>query len=292
MTEYRERLQLIGAIVEKDLKVTRWAWLAAIVVAITAGILTWGAAANAAYSMRFNPYFAFTWNDGLLRAIYAAAAGLTSFVLGLSFSSVYSGEVRKGTIRSIMLYPVDMNDVTIAKLASSFLLMFGISAILWIGFFGSFFAYGVYPIGDFWAILLMAMLMSFLALATGVFLAQILAHYARRMVVSPSALGALFMLFAVLLTQTAVYAIGQQLLLLSAASRGTFPTPQEFEALDNAARAISVLSPQHMGARILGDVFRLAILWPDIHVVVPVAIVVLVGGYVLGRKLYLDIFIR
>ncbi len=292
MTELRDRFELMASIVEKDLRVTRWSWIASTITAVIAMLVTWNAASTAArYAFEFGGP-AFRWDDSLVRLFYAIAAGLTSFVLASSFSSVYSGEVRKGTIRSIMLYPVDMNDVTIAKLASSFILMFGNTAIVWLGFFGSFFAFGLYPAADFFGIFVMAALMSFLALATGVFLSHVLAHYARRMVIAPAVLGTIFLLLAGLLTQTVTQGIGSYLLFLNAAGRGTPPTQAEFNAVEQFAQGISVLSPQHMGARIMGDLFGTVSLWPDVHVVIPVAVLVLVGGYVLGKKIYLDIFVR
>lgn len=282
----------MAAIVEKDLRVTRWAWPAAIATAAIGFVMMWGAASSTRIYQFQYPYMVFAWNDSLLRGIYAGAAGLTSFVLGLSFASVYGGEVRKGTIRSIMLYPVDMNDVTLAKLGSSFLLTFGVSMILWLGMFGAFFLNGVFPAADFLGILLMAILMSFLTLATGVFLAQGLAYLTGRMALSPVALGSLFLFFALFFTQTVLNGIGVQLLYLSAAGRGTPPTLEEIWAVDDLARGISVVSPHHIGARLLSILFGLTTMWSDVHVVVPVAVVILVAGYVFGRKVYLDIFIR
>lgn len=111
------------------------------------------------------------------------------------------------------------------------------------------------------------------------------------MIASPSVLGSLFMLFSVLLTETVVSTIGNYLLTFTRLP-GTYPTPAEFEAIGNFAHAISVLSPQHMGARILGDLFGIMSMWPDVHVVVPVAILVLAAGYMMGKTLYLDIFVR
>ena len=58
------------------------------------------------------------------------------------------------------------------------------------------------------------------------------------------------------------------------------------------AKALSVLSPHHVGARVVGIAFGLTNFWADFHVVVPAAVLVFAGGYLMGKKLYLDIFIR
>src|SRR5207244_9718907 len=66
-------------------------------------------------SYSFRP--AWTWYDSSLRSFYAISAALTSLLLGLTFAHFHHGEVHRGTIRSIILYPVDMNNMTIQKLA-------------------------------------------------------------------------------------------------------------------------------------------------------------------------------
>src|SRR5438309_1804481 len=121
LMEWRDRLQRIEAIVEKDLKVTKWWWIVAIIISATEFVAMTSVASNV---RRMNDLYhiPFTWYDSNLRSLYAVSAFLTSMILGLAFSQVHGGEIRRGTIRSIILYPVDMNDVTIAKLASSFVL--------------------------------------------------------------------------------------------------------------------------------------------------------------------------
>ncbi|TLZ75783.1 MAG: hypothetical protein E6K08_07865 [Methanobacteriota archaeon] len=287
--EWRDRLQRIEAIVEKDLKVTRWWWIAVLIIAATESVATASIAGNI---RRMNDLYniPFTWYDGNLRSLYAVAAFLASMILGLAFSYVHGGEIRRGTIRSIILYPVDMNDVTIAKLASSFVLATGFSTILFLGFAMPFFVYGVWPVGDFLAIHAMALLMAFLALGTGVFLAHVVAQVAGRMIVSPSLLGSVSLLSSILLTETAANVIGLQFVAALAGPQG--PTRQQVLEVQQFARAISVLSPQHMGARILSDVFGIYAAWPDVHVVIPVAVLVGVVGYFFGRKLYMDILVR
>jgi len=287
--EWTDRLQRIEAIVEKDLRVTKWWWIAVLIISATE-FLAMTSVASSVRRMNDLYHIPFTWYDGNLRSLYAVSAFLASIILGLAFSHVHGGEIRRGTIRSIILYPVDMNDVTIAKLASSFILASGFSTILFLGFTMPFFVYGVWPVGDFLAIHAMALLMAFLALATGVFLAHVVAHLVGRMIVSPSVLGSAFLLSSILLTETAANAIGFQFVAALGGPQG--PTPQQVLAVQQFARAISVLSPQHVGARILSDVFGIYAAWPDVHVVIPVAVLVGVVGYLFGRKLYMDILVR
>ena len=288
MTDWRARLLLIAAIVRKDLRRSLWPWISAIVTATILGFLL----APAAFAIALPRPPAFVWFDSTLRAFYAIAALLATVTLGLTFYAGYSGEVTKGTIRSIILYPVDANDVLIAKLLSSLVLSLGFSLILFFGPMAAFFVSGLYPFGPFLAVLLMAVLMAFLALATGAFLAHVLARSLRRMVVSPTGLGLLFMVFAILLTETVATQIGLQIITMGAQSQGRILTQQDFLSVVATARAISVLSPYHLGAQLLAGAFGIPTGFPDVYVVVPVAVLVLLGGYLLGRKLYLDLLVQ
>ena len=288
MTEWRERLLLIWAIVRKDLGRSLWAWITAIIVATVLGFLL----APAAFAMALPSPRPFTWFDSTLRTFYAIAALLATATLGLTFYVGYGGEVTKGTIRSIILYPVDANDVLIAKLLSSLLLSLGFSLILFFGPMAAFFVSGLYPFAPFLAVLLMAVVFAFLALATGAFLAHALARLLRRMVVSPVGLGVLFMVFAILFTETVSTFIGLQFATMAAQADGRFLTQQDVLSVAATARAISVLSPYHLGAQLLAGVFGILSAFPDVYVVVPVAVLSLAGGYLLGRKLYLDLLIH
>lgn len=287
MISWNDRLRLILAIVDKDRRIPLWIWLMMIVVAGVVFVYTLSIASNIAAS----PYrFAWKWYDNSLRSLYAVSAVLTSLTLGLTFSHFYHGEVQRGTIRSIVLYPVDMNDITIAKLLSTLIIAGLLSTILWLGFFGGFFVVGLYPFGDFLAIEGTALVMSFLALATGVFLAQGLAHVTGRMSLSPTALGAIFLFFSMIFTETSLTGIGLQFAALR--HPGIPISSPEYAGIVNAARALSVVSPQHVGARILSIAFGLTGLWSDIHIILPIGALAIAGGYWLGRKVYLDIFVR
>lgn len=287
--EPRERFRLILAIVEKDLRLPLWMW---ILVGSAAGLgfllSLPGAAAMASY-LRFYPY-EFVWLDATLRGYYGIAAFLSSVVMGITFATVHGGEVRKGTVRSVILYPIDMTDLTIAKLLATFVIAFLVATPLFLGFFGAYFVYGLYPVGAFLAIHTMAFAMAAVALSTGVGASLLIARVTGRLAPSPSSLGAAFLLAALFLTETAVATIGTYLAILMSAGR--YPGPATFRAIEDFARTVSVVSPHHMGARILGIGFGITGLWADVHVVVPLAIVVLALAYVVGKRLYLDLFIQ
>ncbi len=288
--EWSERLPLIEAIVRKDVRAAKWWWVAAIVLAAIGAVMMTPTAMSI-HSMTLLYGGGFRWYDSSLRTIYAVVALLTSLALGLAFSTVYTGEVRRGTIRSIILYPVDANDVILSKLASAFVIAFLFSFITFLGFTLPFFAFGVFPAPDFFAIYFMTLFMGLIALSTGVFLSMLLAHYTKRVAISPSTLGGLFLLMAVLLTEQVVTTVGTYIV-ASGKPLGQFLTPADMQAIEGFAKAISVVSPQHMGARILGDLFGVSSLWPDIHVVLPVFVIVVAAGYLFAKRIYLDLFVH
>jgi ABC-type transport system involved in multi-copper enzyme maturation permease subunit len=288
MITWEERLRHIVAIVDKDRRLPVWMWITTFVVALLGFFFL----LPPALSTRSYVYqYSWRWYDSTLRVYYAISAGLTSLVLGLTFARVHYGEVHRGTIRSVILYPIDMNDITLAKLLSSLIVTAALSTILFFGFFGPFFLVGAWPAGDFLVMHVTALAMSFLALAIGVFLAQALAQVTGRMVVSPTALGAIFLLLSILFTETGLTVIGTQIAYLLRPSPGGLSQPT-LEAIAAVARALSVLSPHHMGARIVGIALGITNIWADVHVVLPAATLVFAGGYLLGKKIYLDVFVR
>ena len=288
MISWEERLRLILAIVDKDRRIPAWMWITTFLIALVGFFLLLPPAMNSvSYPFRQT----WTWYDYNLRPYYAVSAALTSLLLGLTFAHFHHGEVHRGTIRSIILYPVDMNDITIAKLVSSLIVSAILSTMLFVGVFGGFFLVGAFPFGDFLAIHVTALAMSFLALAVGVFLAQAIAHMAGRMVISPTALGAIFLLLSILMTETGLTFLGTEVAFLMRPS-GNPLTQATFEAIRNTAQSLSVFSPHHVGARILGVAFGITGMWVDLHVIVPLAVLIFAGGYLFGKKLYLDIFIR
>src|SRR5207247_10339330 len=171
----------------QDRRLPLWMWLTTFLIATLGFLFFLGPALNSA---RYYSQFSWKWYDSSLRLYYAISAGLTSSILGLTFARVHYGEVHRGTIRSIILYPVDMNDIAIAKLLSSLIVAAALSTMLFFGIFGAFFLVGEWPLADFLVIHVTDLAMSFLSLAVRLVLVPAIALIARRTVLSPPALRA------------------------------------------------------------------------------------------------------
>ena len=102
------------------------------------------------------------------------------------------------------------------------------------------------------------------------------------------------MILSILFTETSLTVIGTQVLLL--AHQGQ-PTPLSFEDIASVRRIVlplSVFSPQHWGAHLLSLGFGVFPPGNEFAILVPaaIALLVVIGGYVFGKKLYLDLFFQ
>ncbi|TLZ64784.1 MAG: hypothetical protein E6K13_01270 [Methanobacteriota archaeon] len=290
MTPWRERLPLIWAIIWKDTVRARTGILATGIAAVAVALLlTPGALSFAAFTAG-----RFRWDDLLLRIMYAVSAIITSMTLGSVFYTVHSEEVRKGTIRSIVLYPVDANDIAIAKLGATVVVSLPISSFMFLGILAPFFVLGVWPFVDFLALFLTTFAAGFTSLATGVFFAHAVARYLHRTLLSPTGWGALCLILSTLFTEASLTAIGTQILLLEHRGGVTPASFEEFASLRNIALALSTFSPQHWGAHLLSLGFGVFPAGNEFPIAIPAAIAffAVIGGYLFGRKLYLDLFFQ
>ena len=289
MTPWRDRLPLIGAIIWKDTVRARTGIVATGMAAVAVALLlTPGALSLAGFSAG-----RFRWDDVFLRIMYAVSAIISSMTLGSMFYTVHAEEVRKGTIRSIILYPVDANDIAIAKLGATALVSLPISAFMFLGVLTPFFVVGVWPFPDFLALYLTTFAAGLTSLATGVFFAHVVARYLHRTLLSPTGWGGLCLLLSILFTEASLTAIGTQILVLSH-DRSTGVPIEDFVSMRNVAIALSAFSPHHWGAHLLSLGFGVFPVGNEFAIVIPAAIALgaVIGGYLFGRNLYLDLFIQ
>jgi hypothetical protein len=278
------------ALLRKDLRAVWIAWTATLAVAfVFAGLLT-PAAAFAASSPFQGPW---VWFESNLTVVYAAAVGFHLLGILIALLALYGEEVRLGTIRSLALYALDLNDLTLSKLLSATVTggVFGATALLVP--LSPFFAFGVYPLADFVLIEVVALFSVLSVLAFGAFLAHLLMAGFRRYQ-SPAGWAALSSLTAIVTTK----GVAQSILLTIAAALflGPGTTLDDFLALQANTNAISsavaFLSPFHVGGRLLAAVFGLDPPGFDLWVVVPAFLAITLLGFYHGRRVYLDVLFR
>lgn len=67
---------------------------------------------------------------------------------------------------------------------------------------------------------------------------------------------------------------------------------QDYYGLVSFSQTASQLSPFHSGGRFLSNALIGTDLGLDLHFILPIGLVVIVVGFLVGKKIYLDVFIR
>lgn len=287
----RSRTELILTIVRKDLRSSGYHFAVAGIIAGVGAFLL--AAVGSGFDQcGFREAFPFRWNWSTIASVYAFAALATSLALGLAFADFHGGEVRRGTIRSLILYPLDINDITIAKLVSASLVGTATSAITFLVPVLPLAAACVLPGEGLVAIYVAALGATLLILVTAAFATHIAPSLWGRLSPSPSSAVGLLLLMAVLFTQSALNVFGTMILRVTEGSTGRGVPFETLEAMWNLAGGIALVSPHHAFASLLSPGLGAEWHFPDVYFVLPVAALVIAYGYIVGRRVPLDVFIR
>ncbi len=287
----RGRWELIWSIARKDLEQS-WKQLV-IVLLVSLAIMAFvflTAARSPPYCYPGPCTFVWLWEP--MKYVYGVAAFVTTLSVGLTFGAFYGGEIKSGTVRALILYPIDLNDLTLAKLLSTTIVGSITSAIGFLIPFAPFMAQGYFPAGGIFVIFLGALWTTLVILFVGAFLAHILAYATGRLLLTPSVVVGLMMTLAIVSTQTVLNGIGLLLLFIAAALGGGYGDPGALQSLWNVTGGVSIVSPHHATATILQGLLGPTGHFPDVYVVIPIGIALIVAGYLLARRVYLDVFIR
>lgn len=282
----RSRAEMIGILVAKDLRAS-WTHLVVVVFA-AAVVLFFTVAMTSGFNSCFWRWEPFVWNWSSVASMYAVAALVTGACVGLAFADFYGGEIRKGTVRALILYPIDMTDLTVAKLLSATVVGSATSAI---GYFVPLapLAMNCTVEGRGVAVIFFGALAATLFIVwTGAFLSLGIAHATGRLWVTPPTLAGLLLVGAVLTTQHAIDTAG--VIFLNVSGRGyDWPTAQ---AIWNVAGAVSVVSPHHAIATVLSGLLGPFPHFPDVYVAFPLGIAAIAYGVYVGGRIPLDVYIR
>ncbi len=132
----------------------------------------------------------------LLDVVFGYAVLVTAVLLPMAFSSAYLHEIKRGTVRTLVCYPVGVFEVTLSKAV--------FSAV--VGGALSFIAFALptsgleKPFGERFGIFLAAYLLTLVTLVVGALLATSLAFLTKRMHIRPTSLPRLLVLLSILMT--------------------------------------------------------------------------------------------
>jgi hypothetical protein len=216
--------------------------------------------------------------------------GIAIFFTALIFVSIaqtlYGSEVKKGTIRSIALYPIDMNGITIAKIISisliSGMILFSIFFLPVLPFYFS----NTFP--NFPGIIFMAYFVSVIFLIVIAFASHILTYFFKNIKFSLNRLVVIFTIFGIIFTETVLKFIGW--IYLSTSRLSGSEADNFLESWSETAQSLSVLSPYHGFGRMLSSMYGFNTGGFDFFIIGPIGLLLLVFGFTLGKKIYLDVF--
>jgi predicted RNA-binding Zn-ribbon protein involved in translation (DUF1610 family)/uncharacterized protein YpmB len=224
----------------------------------------------------------------LITSFYAIIVLFTTIILLLIVSHTYGYEVKRGTMRSLCLYSIDMNGLTMAKIIST-ALIFGLIQlfilVIPLSPFNS-------PMGYPWmtSVLGMVYVMNLLIIITGAFGSHIITFLTGKLYLSMNRLIVIMAILYIFLTETIFTIIGS---ILSGIRNLTADEADELvKNYSELGQALGNLSPYHSGGRMVTNSLGHNTGGADIAVVLLIGLILIIGGYVLGKKIYLDVFIR
>jgi len=209
----------------------------------------------------------------VLDAVYGYHVLVTMLLPTMAFAAAYGIEARKGTVRTLMCYPIGVAEFTLAKLLYALIVGLVIATpvavlpTLALGLAG----------GQVLGVYVTAFSLSFLTLTAAVFLAHAIRLHARIRFLSPTLMPYLFVLYGFFFTQISVYA-------------STFLGLGGRSMENNAATfaPLILFSPYHQGGALLSA----ALGGPGFPVLPLFALpfLMIALGYRAARRLHPDIF--
>jgi hypothetical protein len=278
---------MILTIAAKDIRSSWVHFLVAGILGLIGGFITSSIAASSGLMCY---YYRFEWDWSIVAYVYGFAALGTSLSVGLAFAQFYGEELKRGTVRALILYPIDLNDLTIAKLLSATVVGSATGALAFLVPMAPFMAGCILPGGGGLLIFVGALATTLFIVWTGAFLAHVLASLTHRLSLTPSAMAGILLLLAALLSQQSLNLFG--ILLANITSGGRGVDYATIQGIWSVAGGIAVLSPHHATATVLSSVLSPDLHFPDVFVVLPVGALILAYGYVVGRRIPLDVFIK
>ena len=206
----------------------------------------------------------------LLHVVYGYAALVTMILVPVAFSTGYSHEVKKGTIRTLICYPIGVFEITVAKLIYAALVGIIFAApvsILPVAGIGK-------PFGDLVIIFITAYTLTLITVAVAALVANAITFATRRMYIRPTFLPYLFVVFSFFSTAIVLKALTG---FLNFASK-----------IFEAVALFTPLSPYHQGRLLLSSVLG-GTEFPN-WIIFLIPLTLLVVGIWLSLRLWPDIY--
>jgi len=213
----------------------------------------------------------------LLDLIYGFGVLLTLILVPTIFATSYNHEIKKGTVRTLVCYPVGVLEITFAKLIYTFIVGFIVSFIV---FFLPMVGIDI-PFGELFLIFITALTLSWITVGIGSLLSNMLSYVRKRIVLRPTAVPWFLVIFSLIFTRLMFQLI---VALINSVSGGDVEVEN---VLDSFAFPIA-LSPYHWGGSLLGWLLD-GPGYPNILVLLAPAALIFFG-IMISKKLRVDIY--
>lgn len=225
-----------------------------------------------------------TWNPTIILSIYGLAIFINMVSFLISYAKFYAAEINKGTIRSLSLYPLNMNDITIAKILSSAIVASIASTMIFFSIIGPFMFAGAYSIDGVLLIQFSAILASIFILTTAAFGSHVIIYFLGSIKISGNALNTIMFTISFFFTENMIVRLGEIF---------RFLNPNvDMASVSEVSKALAQFSPFHSTGRFISNSLLATGYGLDLHFILPIGLITIILGYVFGRKIHLDIFLK
>jgi PKD repeat protein len=212
----------------------------------------------------------------LLDALFGFSVIVTMVIIPVAFSTGFRHEMSRGTVRTIVVYPLGVLEVVLAKLLYAAIVGLILSAFIVLLPSG---ALGM-PGGQVFSIFFTAYLLTLVTVTIGALAALSVARLRKKMTFRPTSLPFLFVALSFMGTNMILAGIGTFLKVL-----GTGIDP---DSLVDTFAPLITLSPYHMGGETLYTSLSGTGTAPLWVLIVPTLLIIV--GWIMARGVYPDVF--
>ncbi len=213
----------------------------------------------------------------LLDLIFGFCVLLTLILVPTIFATSYNHEIKKGTVRTLVCYPVGVLEITIAKLIYTYIIGF---IVCFLVFFLTMVGIGI-PFRELFLVFMTALTLSWLTVGIGSMVSNMLTYARKRIVLRPTSVPWFFVIFSLIFTRLLFRLI---LALIDSLSGGGMDVDN---VIDRFAVPIAI-SPYHWGGSLLNWLLG-GPGYPNFAVLLLPAALILLGIWT-SKRLRVDVY--
>ena len=213
----------------------------------------------------------------LLGVVYGYCALLTLILSPTIFATSYNHEIKKGTVRTLVCYPVGVLEVSVAKLLYTYIIGFIVCGAL---FFIVTAGIGK-PFGELFLVFLVTLTVTWMTVGIGSFISNLMTYARKKFVLRPHSVPWFLVIFSFIFTTTLISGI---VYFFSSMGGGKYDPDPTLQTLS----PLITISPYHWGGELLNWLLGGSGFPSFLVLLIPAALIVI--GTLVTRRLYPDIY--